>query len=81
MKRRGSGYDIFPQIAPIGIERADQIEFPCARPMFDVLFALNGGERGGMLLVIRQHFHTVLPTEALDEPLAMLIDATKCVPT
>jgi hypothetical protein len=41
--------------------------------MFDVLFALNGCKRRGVLLAVHQHL-TILPTKTVNQPIAMLID-------
>jgi hypothetical protein len=43
--------------------------------MFDILLSLDGSERSGMLLVIDEHLHAVLPAEPLDQPFAVFISA------
>src|SRR5580704_12885753 len=63
-----SACNTLPQIAPVWIERADQIDLPLARPMLDVLFALNRGHGSCVLFVVDQHLDAVRFREAATSP-------------
>jgi hypothetical protein len=65
-----------PKDRAIRINRADQIDFPFARPMLDVFLALDRTNGRGVLLVIDEHFHAMLFGEAVGQAFAMLIEAT-----
>jgi hypothetical protein len=67
--------DILPQIAPSRIHRANQIDFPPARPVFDVFLALDRGDGSRVLLVIDQHLHSIRVCEALHRSFTIFVNA------
>src|SRR3954463_7872073 len=68
--------DRFVKIVPVRIESDNLPDLPCARPMLDVVLALNSIADVVELLEIHQPLQSVSPGETCDEPGAMLIDAT-----
>jgi len=71
-----SAADISVEIAPFWIEGYDEIDFPLARPMLDVLFALDRQRNRFVLLVVDEHLHIVTLREAFNESLSMF----ECAP-
>src|SRR5665811_1120859 len=57
--RDSSSGDILEEIAPLRIRRFNELEFPNARPVFDILLTLNCCLRRVELLEIDQHFEFV----------------------
>jgi hypothetical protein len=53
------------QIPPIGIRVFDKIDLPLARPVFDVLFSLNGIQRRIVYFIIAQLVEIIALGKAL----------------
>src|ERR1700722_2158057 len=65
------------QIIPIGIHLVNEADFPRARPMLDRLLALNRVADIVELLLVDEKLEPVSLRESVDQPLAMLIDASE----
>src|SRR3954471_9936907 len=63
------------EIAPCRVLLGDKPSFVSPRPMFHVLFALNGFVRGRVLLEIDELINAIASGVPADEPLFMLVYA------
>jgi hypothetical protein len=68
--------DVVREIAPGGIHLFDQIDFPLAGPVLDILLALNCPSRHLVALVIDKHLHIVLFSEAFCRFGPVLVNAS-----
>jgi hypothetical protein len=59
------------EITPLGILAMNEPDFPGARPMFEVLFPLNGGQNRFMMLDVNELVQSIPLAEAFDQALAM----------
>src|SRR3546814_18821145 len=70
-----SAAEAAPEVGPLRIVALDQGDLPRARPAFQRLLAADGRLDAVKHLDIDEGLHAVPLREAVDEPLAMLIDA------
>src|SRR5207248_3081035 len=60
----------------IRIVGADEIDLPGARPLLEAFLTVDGFRDRSMILVVHQHFHAVVLSEAFDNSLLMLEDTS-----
>ena len=59
------------EVAPLGILRVDEPNFPSSRPMLDGFLALNCEQDIVVVLAINENFESVALGKAFDQPLAV----------
>src|SRR3546814_18392794 len=75
LRWRRSAAEAAPEVGPLRIVALDQGDLPRARPAFQRLLAADGRLDAVKHIEIDEGLHAVPLREAVDEPLAMLIDA------
>jgi hypothetical protein len=63
-----SADNLIVQIAPSGIVSDNQINLPLARPMLDVLLALESSDRRIVRFEIDELFDSISPRKSADKP-------------
>jgi hypothetical protein len=63
------------QIAPGGVVADNKINLPFARPVLDVLFALERSDGGIVRFVVDELLHSISPRKAADKSFAMFVNA------
>ena len=72
-----SGGDVWPEVAPSGVGLFDQGDLPGAVPVFQLLFAADGGRHVVVEFKVDEQMHAVLPRKAVYSIVAMLPDALR----
>jgi hypothetical protein len=67
--------DLVIQISPGGIVANNQINLPFARPVLDVLLALEYSDRGIVRFEVDKSLDSISPGKAANEPFAMFVNA------
>src|SRR3546814_13275812 len=75
LRWRRSAVEAAPEVGPLRIVALDQGDLPRARPAFQRLLAADGRLDAVKHLELDEGLHAVPLREAVDEPLAMLLDA------
>ena len=68
--------DLVPQITPFVIEAIDELQLPCASPLFELLLTSDGGNHRGAHFEIDQPMRTIALGEARHDVVAMQPDAS-----